>query len=322
MPIASHARDPLAHGVRPADPGIEVTLRQQDRLEWLEVELEGLYSRGAREYRYHEAIGELRALRPYFGFPAHIQTIRLLARLHQYVAWFAMNSGFAASAHAEARHALALFGAAHRQEGAPQDLQRLAEAGLIAAQARYLASQPRQTLAWLDVVRRASEDLGGVGFDYYRQRGVALFQLSADQQLDHESASAFRQAVNVMDRDGEAEHPLALRMAGERHLHFLSGNFGASLELHGDARAFFGHESLEASMTAHWAVACGLSTDSVTAHTTALTLLDSNKPVAKRFGHQATVSRLLGVTRALGLNSTLRSAWVRRALYGNAFLEQ
>ena len=72
-------------------------------------------------------------------------------------------------------------------------------------------------------------------------------------------------------------------------------------------------------MALHWAAACGLSTDSpAIIQSTQDSLLSGPDPVAQ-FGHQSTIRRLLRLTPELGLDDRLRRAWVRRALYENAF---
>ena len=48
-------------------------------------------------------------------------------------------------------------------------------------------------------------------------------------------------------------------------------------------------------------------------------LLAVNQQTAARFGHQATVSKLLSLTPELGLSRGLEAIWVRKALYQNAF---
>jgi hypothetical protein len=41
--------------------------------------------------------------------------------------------------------------------------------------------------------------------------------------------------------------------------------------------------------------------------------------VARRFGHQATIHKLLSVTLELDLDTRLRRSWVRWLLYENSF---
>ena len=51
-------------------------------------------------------------------------------------------------------------------------------------------------------------------------------------------------------------------------------------------------------------------------------LLTTATTPAPQFGHQATIRTLLTVTPELGLDDRLRKAWVRRALYENAFRDR
>jgi hypothetical protein len=48
-------------------------------------------------------------------------------------------------------------------------------------------------------------------------------------------------------------------------------------------------------------------------------LLEAAAIPAAQFGHQSTIRKLLTITPELGLDDRLRSVWVRRALYENAF---
>ncbi len=48
-------------------------------------------------------------------------------------------------------------------------------------------------------------------------------------------------------------------------------------------------------------------------------MLAENRDVARRFGHQATLSRLLVLTPNLQLPPPERRAWVRWVMYANAY---
>ena len=72
-------------------------------------------------------------------------------------------------------------------------------------------------------------------------------------------------------------------------------------------------------MTRHWAAACGLLTDDNRIRQRASDLLRDNQETAARFGHQATISKLLSMTSELGLPKGLLAVWVRKSLYQNAF---
>ena len=72
-------------------------------------------------------------------------------------------------------------------------------------------------------------------------------------------------------------------------------------------------------MTRHWAAACGFLTDDNKVRRRAWELLQANQDTAARFGHQATISKLLSMTPELGLPKGLQAVWVRKSLYQNAF---
>ena len=72
-------------------------------------------------------------------------------------------------------------------------------------------------------------------------------------------------------------------------------------------------------MIRHWAAACGFLADDNKTRQRARELLQDNQATAARFGHQATISKLLSMTPELGLPKGLRAVWVRKSLYQNAF---
>ena len=109
-------------------------------------------------------------------------------------------------------------------------------------------------------------------------------------------------------------------MSGDRHMHLLDPvNLDGAHDVLQASKRIFGTESLEHCICTHWTAACAISVDSPAANREAVELLAANHPLAGRFGHQATIAKLLSLTPALGLYSRLRAAWVRFALYENAF---
>jgi hypothetical protein len=148
--------------------------------------------------------------------------------------------------------------------------------------------------------------------DYFRQCGVALFQ----NRQDAMARTMFERAMGGSD----VENGMSLKMAGDRHTNLIAvpfPRFDDELILLDEARNAYGAESLEASMCAHWASACGFCTDSPAAHALGLDLILENQSNAARFGHQATIAKLLPL--ALELPTRNRARWVRRALYQNAY---
>jgi hypothetical protein len=158
-----------------------------------------------------------------------------------------------------------------------------------------------------------------VGSEYYRQYGVALFQKG-----EYEAArSHFDKAPVAMRMLGEAQNEAHVLMAGTMQTNLLKPfQWDKALEVLEATRHDFGTHTLEFSVSAHWAAACGLATDSSAAQHRARELLEPSSNVAIRFGHQATIRKLLSITPELDLYPALRYAWIRRALYENAFRNQ
>ena len=304
-------------GIRTHTDYVGLTRRETGRLEDLIQTADAIREAHAAQYRFVDGLAALRALHASVGYAAHTGRIRLKARLHEHTAWFAVHSGFTTTALVAATRAMALSQIALNEHGGDVDRARSGDAMLIASQAYLLAGEPTRALEMLESKRGVAERLGSrLGSDFYRQRGVAFFQLGHDAA----ASRAFRLAVHEMEAAGEAEHPIQLAFTGPRYLHLLGTPDGdRAWILAADATTVFGPQSLEASMARHWAVACDLSTDSPASHRRALEHLQRMPSALGPFGHQATVSRLLRMTLELQLPHPLRRTWIRRALYTNAF---
>lgn len=72
-------------------------------------------------------------------------------------------------------------------------------------------------------------------------------------------------------------------------------------------------------MVTTWTAAAALMAGTRSLEYEAVALLDANRDLASRFGHQATVTKLLRMTPELNLYPLLRSRFIRRALYENTF---
>jgi hypothetical protein len=109
-------------------------------------------------------------------------------------------------------------------------------------------------------------------------------------------------------------------MTGTRHTNMLGKpDWDGALEVVEIVQSTFSADSLEASMTRHWAAATAFLTDDNQIRQRATELLEDNQATAARFGHQATISKLLSMTPELGLSKGLQAIWVRKSLYQNAF---
>jgi hypothetical protein len=123
-----------------------------------------------------------------------------------------------------------------------------------------------------------------------------------------------------MRRLGEGSSEAQIRMTGGRHTNLIGKpNWDGAMSVMEIVSDTFLPDSLEASMTRHWAAACGFLTDDGHIRQRAAELLQENQTTATRFGHQATISKLLSITPELGLPKGLQALWVRKSLYQNAF---
>lgn len=306
-----------ALGVRPVPDEVVPTPAGNRKLDRLTSEIDSIADRHTGQYAYFDAVRALRRIVPLVGYPADARRIALLARLRQHVAWFLVHSGQCSSAALEARAARDLWRIAYHESPRREYADRFIQCALIGSHALLLTCRPQDAWQTLDVARGAAESIGApIGSDHFRQRGVALFQLREDER----AAVQFRQSAEAMERMGEARIPAQIVLTGSRHIHLLGRvNWEGALGVFKTAGDAFGKESLEASMALHWAAACGLSTDSASVMQRAYDLITAQPMPVAQFGHQLTIRRLLAVTPELGLDDRLRRAWMRRALYENAF---
>ena len=176
--------------------------------------------------------------------------------------------------------------------------------------------QPQAAFVILEVAASAAPHGSAlIGSDHYRQRGIACFQMREDEQ----ARQNFEMAGQVMERLGEAEKPASVVLTSSRHINLLGApNWDRAQEGLSVAEVAFGPDSLEYSMSLHWAVACAICTGSQRVKVRAQEMLNNRRPPADHFAHQTTIARLLSLTPDLGLDDRLQKAWVRRALYENA----
>ena len=302
--------------IRAEEDSVELTRSKATKLEWLESRMEDIVSSGRNTYQFLQAARSLKALKPYIGYPSESNRLRLAAKLHQHLAWFYSHSGFTGSSIAEAAYSLLLYEIVYHNTLDKDALRELGGSCLINSNSRLLQGQPEDALAVLNVAREATEAAGiALNSDYFRQQGVALFQTREDVM----AKTMFERAMATTPDSQINNGGLTLRMAGDRHLNLIAAPFPCfddELLLLDEATAAYGVDSLEASMCIHWAAACGLCTDSPNAHDLALDLILQNQSNVARFGHQATIAKLLPL--ALELPAGQRARWVRFALYQNA----
>lgn len=315
IPEALEAKQALR--IRAEEDGIELTPRRIRNLEWLESQMQEIAEAGRSSYKFLEAIGRLRALKSLIGYPAQSGLLKFAAKLHQHLAWFYTHSGLASSCLMEADYSIRLYEIVYHNTGDKDALRELGGSCLIRSNSRLSHGDGKEALGSLGLSREAtlSADLA-LNSEYYHQQGVALLQM----RQDGAARKMFERVRRTTPDSDVKDFAMLLRMSCDRPLNLLStpfANMEGALELLSEAKAAYGPDSLEAIMCAHWAAACGLSTDSPSAQLLALDLIQANQNRLSRFGHQATISKLLPI--ALELSPNKRPHWVRFALYQNAF---
>src|ERR1035437_2259060 len=285
----------------------------------LRGEIDTRFERHRQQYQFLAGARSLGQLKQRLGHMSESRRIALAGVLEQRISWFLVHSGFSRSAISHASLSLWLLQSAHYRLGSREEVREFIKSTLIAAHANLLAAWPAAALQILDFMRAASESIGApLGSDYYRQRGIAFFQLG--NKHDDEAKASFAQSERKMRKLGEGESEAEALMTGTRHINLLGKpDWDEALRVMEMAENTFRSDSLEASMTRHWAAACGLLTGDGPIRQRTRELLAVNQQTAARFGHQATVSKLLSLTPELGLSRGLEAIWVRKALYQNAF---
>jgi hypothetical protein len=286
---------------------------------WLEEQVEARYESHRRQYRFLDGAKSLLQLKQKLGHMSEARRIALAGILEQKISWFLVHSGFTRSAISHASLSLWLLQTAYYRLGRQDDVREFIKSALIASQGNLLAGRPGASLPILDIILAAAQTIGApLGSDYYRQRGVALFQ--AGSLYDDETRKSFEQSEQQMRRLGEAGSEAQALMTGTRHTNMLGKpDWDGALKVLDIVQSTFSADSLEASMTRHWAAACGFLTGDNKVRQRARELCEDNQDTAARFGHQATISKLLSMTPELGLPKGLQAVWVRKSLYQNAF---
>ena len=288
-------------------------------LRWLEEQVEARFESHRQQYRFLDGARSLIQLKQKLGHISEARRIALAGVLEQRISWFLVHSGFARSAVSHASLSLWLLQTAYYRLSRKDDVREFIKSALIASHGNLLAGRPAAALPTLDIIRDAAQTIGApLGSDYYRQRGVALFQLGS--RYDDETKKNFEQSEQQMRRLREGGSEAQALMTGTRHTNLLGKpDWDGALRLMEIVQNTFSSDSLEASMIRHWAAACGFLTDDNKIRQRARELLQDNQATAARFGHQATISKLLSMTPELGLPKGLRAVWVRKSLYQNAF---
>jgi hypothetical protein len=305
-------------GARPDPDRVVQTPIRGRKIEWLRNAITETARQHAADYSFGDGVRSLARLAPFVGYAADFRRVSVAALLHQQKAWFLVHSGLSASAAREAHLARVLWKIAYYESDNEREYARgFVQSALIGSHALLLGRRPNEALRLLDLADHAVDAIGaGRGSDHFRQRGVAWFQLREDDR----AAEAFRKSAEMMERMHEARVPAQVLMTSARHTNLLGKpKWDGSMDVFSAADRSFGPGSLEASMALNWAAACALSTDSPSVAGESVDLLRKSSLPAPQLGHQTTIRKLLAITPDLGLDERLRRAWVRRALYENAF---
>lgn len=316
---SSHEARSLLH-VRAEQDGVELTPRKKIALDWLEATMNDIAGAGRDSYRYLPAVQALRQLKSHIGYPSESNRLKLAAKLHQHIAWFLGHSGFTQSSIREAIYSSRLYKIVYKDTDDLDALRELGGSCLIGSNSNLIQAAPKRALQFLEQSRQATEAAGlPLNSEYFQQCGVALFQ----ERQDTGAREMFQQAMATIPDDDVKDAEMTLKMAGDRHINLISGPYPKiedELVLLEESKSVYGPSSLETSVCLHWAAACALSTDSTKLHHLALELITQNQVHLTRFGHQATIAKLLPLT--LELPKDKRAVWIRMALYQNAYKQK
>lgn len=301
----------------PSEDSVILTGSQLARLDALEERIVTIRTRAEAEWELLDGAHRLRALQPVFGRPASARIIRVRSSAHRHTAWCLVHAGLTRSAARSAMRAIEDAGYVHRETQDVHDLQLIADAALIASHSWLLRRRPAHAERYLRLVRETAEAMGlRITADYYRQSGLAAFQRGNDR----EARILFQRAAEEVPRLEPQQSVLAARFMSLRHTVSMDPvDWDSAQALLSEVRAHYGALALEGSMMAHWMAVTGFSTDSPSAHDESRQVLAENQGVVGRFGHQATLSRLLVLTPDLRLPLPLRRVWLRWVMYANAY---
>src|ERR1039458_5354018 len=172
---------------------------------WLEAQVEARFESHRQQYRFLDGARSLLQRKQKLGHISEARRIALAGVLEQKISWFLVHSGFTRSAISHASLSLWLLQTAYYRLGRQDDVREFIKSALIASQGNLLAGRPGASLPILDIIRAAAQTIGApLGSDYYRQRGVALFQLG--NRYDDETKESFEQSEQQRRRLGEAGH--------------------------------------------------------------------------------------------------------------------
>lgn len=266
---------------------------------------------------YQSDLRRLKQFLPFVGYPANTLRVRILARIHQQMAWLESHLGLSTSSVQEARASIALFQVAFAESGDRGDLKRISQSCLIAANSCLLSHDPQAALRFQNLARQASERVSDCDLsDHHRQRGVALLQIGVEH--DEEAKSCFMRAASALAESPEPQTDASVLQVGSGNTCILGhGDWDAAMAVYQAIRSSYRAGNLRMIMAATKVAACGLVLDSPSIVSDSIAILNTQRDFAPMFGHQATRIRLLRLTPELP--ARLRRPWTRWALYANGF---
>jgi tetratricopeptide (TPR) repeat protein len=306
----------LELGINPGPDEVVIDRAAEKELDSLESTIEAAWARYASENRFADGFRRMRSFIPRLGLPMSSRRIRLLAKTRHYTAWYLVHSGQARSALDQALRAIALWLKAYAESDDRNDLAELAETALLASMAYQLCNEQERSARLLNLARSARKTAGQAESpEYFRQRGVVYLQLGQDPAARREFITAMERMRDLHDL------PLAtVEMMGTRQMNLLgTPDWDRAQELLANCSATFPAGTLQYSINVNWTAAVGIATGGPKATHDSLELLRLAEVTAKRFGHQATIHRLLSATPYLKLPPKLLQPWLRFALYYDAF---
>ena len=198
------------------------------------------------------------------------------------------------------------------------DLRRMGRTTLLFSTAHLLRSEPLKAQFYLELHRELMKAANAEPRpEYHSGRGTVCLQLDEDESARSHFTKAMTALADLIDF-GEPKKSLEVLDIGVCHSNLLRPvNWECVMELREYMSRRWPSGDIHIGINLNWSAACGLSTDSAEARSAALELLHAHVGAPQFYGHQFTVSRLLSITPEL--SQKVQSAWVRRALYENAF---
>ena len=295
--------------------------KKRQALEALEWEVETIFNEHARTYQFEEGARLLNGLLELVSAPTNPRRVRLRARIHHHIAWFAIQQGKAKSAFSHGLFSMELSREAYRTSWDRADLNRYVETALVISMAAHLSAEghnmsENHSLAILWLAKEAAEAANNPrGSEHFRQRGSALFHLGEE----HQARKALLKAIRKAREKNEARDENHAQMIGKRFLNLFgkSPDWDGAQELLSNVEHTFGKHSLEYAINVNYTTAAGFLTNDPTIEKNARDILLANTAVVEPFGRQATVSKLLSITPDLKLNEAQKGRWIKQVLRAN-----